>query len=262
MGAGRPLDRVERSFFEPRFGKDFSGVRVHEGAAADKAARSIDARAFALGSDIAFARGEREKGGPRLMAHELAHVAMDKGRGARRKVRRAKLAEADEAHGFLKIPDDHKAEVNKALKLVEKAIKAKKCEDFFKDKCTDGAVETARAVFDASTVFFRNQDDDGFGAAFRRKVAADPHNVSYNLRAFRIGRWEIAATLLHEMFHTCDLTRDDLREFRAEAATEACAFYAPWIVSATPKDVKVGDTVTIPGFQFGQNRMPTTSSKW
>ena len=86
LGAGRPLARSERAFFEPRFGRDFSNVRVHEDSAADKAANAIDARAFAYGDDIAFAKGERSKGGDRLMAHELAHVAQDDS-GIRRSVR-------------------------------------------------------------------------------------------------------------------------------------------------------------------------------
>ena len=88
LGAGRPLARSERAFFEPRFGRDFSNVRVHEDSAADKAANAIDARAFAYGDDIAFAKGERAKGGDRLMAHELAHVTQEDG-GARRTVRRS-----------------------------------------------------------------------------------------------------------------------------------------------------------------------------
>ncbi|MEM7270540.1 MAG: DUF4157 domain-containing protein [Pseudomonadota bacterium] len=88
MGPGRPMARSERAFFEPRFGRDFSSVRVHDDAGADRAAKSIDARAFAYGDDIAFARGERERGGRALMAHELAHVAQNDD-GARRTVRRA-----------------------------------------------------------------------------------------------------------------------------------------------------------------------------
>jgi outer membrane protein OmpA-like peptidoglycan-associated protein len=50
---------------------------VHDGPQAHEAASSINARAFTLGSDIAFARGEHSpgtEGGDRLMAHELAHV--------------------------------------------------------------------------------------------------------------------------------------------------------------------------------------------
>ncbi len=77
LGPGRPLSFAERGFYEPRLGADLAPVRLHENAAADKAARAIDASAFTLGTDIAFARGERARGGARLMAHELAHVAED-----------------------------------------------------------------------------------------------------------------------------------------------------------------------------------------
>jgi hypothetical protein len=74
---GRPLPESARSFFEPRFGRDFGEVRVHTGPDADEAARSIDAEAFTTGSDIVFRSGayEPETGqGKRLLAHELAHV--------------------------------------------------------------------------------------------------------------------------------------------------------------------------------------------
>ena len=77
MGPGRPLPRTVRAFFEPRFGADFSRVRVHDDAAAGRAARALHARAFTLGHDIAFAPGARAPDTPardRLMAHELAHV--------------------------------------------------------------------------------------------------------------------------------------------------------------------------------------------
>ena len=90
MGTGKPLARTERAFFEPRFGADLSSVRVHDGPAANKANRAISARAFTLGDNIAFAKGEYQPGtetGRHLMAHELAH-AVSEGRTARRQVRR------------------------------------------------------------------------------------------------------------------------------------------------------------------------------
>jgi hypothetical protein len=77
LNGGRPLAPAERAFFEPRLGADLSPVRVHDGPEADRAAKSVNARAFALGSDIAFAKGEYAPGtdsGRRLMAHELAHA--------------------------------------------------------------------------------------------------------------------------------------------------------------------------------------------
>ena len=74
MGSGRQMSPGERSYFEPRFGRDFGAVRIHEGAAAATAARSLGARAFAIRSDIAFAPGQRDTA---TMAHELAHVVQD-----------------------------------------------------------------------------------------------------------------------------------------------------------------------------------------
>ena len=75
---GEPLATDMRSYFEPRFGYDLSGVRVHTHARAQAAARAITARAYTLGANIAFADGEfapRTSEGRRLLAHELAHVA-------------------------------------------------------------------------------------------------------------------------------------------------------------------------------------------
>jgi Domain of unknown function (DUF4157) len=87
LGSGRPLPEGERAFFEPRFGLALSDVRIHDGAEADRAARSIHARAFALRGSIAFAAGEYRPGtmaGRRLIAHELAHVTAQEDGLARR----------------------------------------------------------------------------------------------------------------------------------------------------------------------------------
>lgn len=82
LTGGSPLSASERAYFEPRFGRDFSAVRVHHDATAGVAARSIGARAFTLGGDIAFAPGEYAAGtgeGRRLLAHELTHVMQQAG---------------------------------------------------------------------------------------------------------------------------------------------------------------------------------------
>lgn len=74
---GRPLDATTRTFMESRFGTDFGTVRVHTGERADVAARSVDARAFAVGEHIAFAAGEYRpttRSGRFLLAHELTHT--------------------------------------------------------------------------------------------------------------------------------------------------------------------------------------------
>lgn len=92
LGGGAPLDAASRAFFEPRFGRDFGDVRVHAGTQADSAARSIQARAFTLGRDIAFASGEydaRSDRGRSLLAHELVHVVQQS--AAPKRIQRAPL---------------------------------------------------------------------------------------------------------------------------------------------------------------------------
>ncbi len=62
---------------EGRLGADFSDVRVHTDATADRAAESVGARAFTAGSHIAFRRGRYAPAsaeGRHTLAHELTHV--------------------------------------------------------------------------------------------------------------------------------------------------------------------------------------------
>jgi hypothetical protein len=51
---GRPLEPDTRAFFEPRFGCDFSRVRVHTDSLSAESARSIGALAYTVGNDIVF----------------------------------------------------------------------------------------------------------------------------------------------------------------------------------------------------------------
>jgi hypothetical protein len=74
---GHPLDASTRAFMEPRFGHDFSQVRVHTDSRAGDSARAINAHAYTSGNDIAFAPGKYQPdshSGRHLLAHELAHT--------------------------------------------------------------------------------------------------------------------------------------------------------------------------------------------
>jgi hypothetical protein len=78
---GQPLATDDLAFFTPRFGFDFSRVRIHNDRTAAESARSVNALAYASGSDIAFAAGQYQPGtetGRRLLAHELAHVVQQR----------------------------------------------------------------------------------------------------------------------------------------------------------------------------------------
>jgi len=81
---GRPLDPEVRAFMEPRFGHDFSQVRLHSDTAAAESARALNAHAYTLGQDIVFGSDKfapATKEGARLLAHELTHV-VQQGQGA------------------------------------------------------------------------------------------------------------------------------------------------------------------------------------
>ena len=60
-----------------RFDYDFSKVKIHTDETAVRSANSVKARAYTVGSDIIFGKGQYQPGtlqGRRLLAHELAHV--------------------------------------------------------------------------------------------------------------------------------------------------------------------------------------------
>lgn len=79
---GRPLDPALRQDMEKRFGYDFSRVRVHSGAAAERSAADVNANAYTVGHDIVFGAGLFRPGtraGRQLLTHELTHVAQQSG---------------------------------------------------------------------------------------------------------------------------------------------------------------------------------------
>jgi hypothetical protein len=82
LDSGRPLDGNVRTQMESAFSQDFSGVRVHNDSRAENISETLNARAFTIGKDVAFASGEYKPGtliGDALIAHELAHVVQQQG---------------------------------------------------------------------------------------------------------------------------------------------------------------------------------------
>ncbi len=80
--SGQPLDPATRAFFEPRFAREFSDVRVHTGPQADESARAVNALAYTVGRDVVFGSGQFAPGtaaGDRVLAHELTHVLQQQG---------------------------------------------------------------------------------------------------------------------------------------------------------------------------------------
>ncbi len=77
VSGGAPLPRRVRSFMEPRFRADFSGVRVHTGDRAAALNTQVNAKAFTVGSNIFFGKDAFQpetSEGKELIAHELTHT--------------------------------------------------------------------------------------------------------------------------------------------------------------------------------------------
>jgi hypothetical protein len=89
--SGQPMTNEVRSFFEPRFGYDFSKVKVHTDTVAAKSAQSINALAYTTGNNIVFNKGQYapdSTNGKKLLAHELTHVVQQSSNLSRKVIQR------------------------------------------------------------------------------------------------------------------------------------------------------------------------------
>ncbi len=80
--SGQPLDAGTRADMEHRFGQDFGDVRVHTGGAAHDSARSVNAQAYTVGSNVVFQHDRYNPStveGRHMLAHELTHVVQQRG---------------------------------------------------------------------------------------------------------------------------------------------------------------------------------------
>jgi hypothetical protein len=252
-GAGSPLPGRERAFFEPRFGGSFAHVRVHADSESAWLARELNARAFTVGRDVFFASGEYRPGtidGRHLLAHELTHVVQQAGNDGRGVIRRWTVGAAPAPGDWEVVSDAQQLRrLQEAEAIVTSVLTSKRCKNYFKDKCGPGQGDNAlQNAFDNANVYLRPFDDNVFGER-------TGNNIAFNLRAFRIGRFFMASTLLHEMYHTCDpVAGQHDRELRAENAVETCRVYTPWIDTVSPRAGAEGSRVTIRGWNFGPTR--------
>ena len=77
LNGAQQLPNEVRDYYEPRFGYDFSQVKINTGADAARSADSINALAYTTGNNIVFNTGQyspHTASGQRLLAHELTHV--------------------------------------------------------------------------------------------------------------------------------------------------------------------------------------------
>jgi hypothetical protein len=126
--SGAPLTPAVRSEMETRIGHDFSAVRVHTDERAQRSAAELNAEAFTVGHDIAFAQGRyapESSLGRRLLAHELTHVVQQSNTAP---VLQAKVVDDDAHLPCRAVPNrsaaDLTARENRAAEFAEQAAVA------------------------------------------------------------------------------------------------------------------------------------------
>ncbi len=75
---GQGLNPATRAFMEPRFGTDFTHVRIHTDAHAARMSRSLNAKALTHKNHIYYGSA-KSPGSDHLTAHELVHVLQQSG---------------------------------------------------------------------------------------------------------------------------------------------------------------------------------------
>jgi len=84
QNTGTSLDSHTQSFMSNRFGNSFDRVKIHTDDNAVQLNRSLNAKAFTVGSDIYFNEGQyapEGDAGKHLLAHELTHTMQQGGTG-------------------------------------------------------------------------------------------------------------------------------------------------------------------------------------
>jgi outer membrane protein OmpA-like peptidoglycan-associated protein len=85
QGSGSQIPSAVRESLEEKLGADFSSVRVHTDAKANRLSNALGANAFTTGNDVYFNQGRynpESKSGQGLLAHELTHVVQQGGKDA------------------------------------------------------------------------------------------------------------------------------------------------------------------------------------
>jgi outer membrane protein OmpA-like peptidoglycan-associated protein len=188
---GAPMAAAQRAFFEPRFGADFGQVRIHAGSDAHAAAAGIGARAYTVGRDIVFGRGEDAPGaaGQRLLAHELTHIVQSGGLGAtiRRQPKEPGAGELSEEDSPPPTTLGDKLKPN--LVPIPGSVEPAKCPaatNLGKIE-PDPPCSVATTPVDGDVILFCPDSDAFLGQAeadkLRSIAATQPHGTSFQLQA-------------------------------------------------------------------------------
>jgi hypothetical protein len=202
-GSSHSLTPATQAFMSLRFGHDFSHVRVHTDRNAADAARTVQARAYTIGSDIVFGEGEYAPAtspGKQLLAHELTHVVQQQAPGAtpvlsRDPVDNKKIAEDKERQELLETFTNGTGLTSGPLGQIEGAMRA-------------FSLHQLRIMRDSGLRF---SPGNSLPPEWKDKAKVDnlaaPAQYNATLRVIRISDKGTTDAVRHEMAHSWDHAR-------------------------------------------------------
>ena len=227
LGHGAPLPASERVFFEGRIGRGLGDVRVHHDGTAAAGAASLGARAFTLGTDIAFARGAWRPGtfeGRKLLAHELTHVIQQDGETAPVVRRLAYGTGTPPSWAGLTLsvaPAAERPRIDTAITRVDDSVnhpdRYAECHRHFAERCPGGTTGTLASVWARARLWKITSPDPNTLA--RGDVSGS--NLAYTQQGYDGGSYDLAQTLMHEAGHNCGIPRGSTH-WRADQIATYC----------------------------------------
>jgi hypothetical protein len=132
---------------------------------------------------------------------------------------------------FVEVPKEHKDRVDAALGIVSRVVNNPRdfpaCPKFFEKNCSPGSATSLVDSFNRAVIWFNE------GAASNElggTAGLGGADVGYTALAFRIGRWAMAATFIHELIHVCGQGDHEI----GDQAKDECG-RLPDIIALSPK---------------------------
>jgi hypothetical protein len=216
-----------RSYFEPRFGQDFTGVHIHTDRRAQQAAGAIGARAYTLGRDIAFAAGEYDPQSPRgrhLLAHELTHV-VQQGAAPAPVIRRATYGSGTppvwQTRTLAVVPQDERERTDEAMAMIDEIVddpdEFSTCHSHYADRCPNGNDSTLSTVWRRAVIWRISEQN----ASEYARGTVSGSTIAYTKNGYDQGTEGLAQTLMHEAGHNCGIPGGDTH-WHAEQIANYC----------------------------------------
>lgn len=132
---------------------------------------------------------------------------------------------------YVPVPDDERARVEAALAIVSRVVNNPRdfpaCPRFFRDNCPGGSDTALYDAFNRAVIWREVGSPAGDGGS---TAGVGGENIAYTDLSYRIGRWAMAASFIHEFMHVCGQASHDI----GDQAKNVCG-RLPNIIALSPR---------------------------